>query len=127
MGISYNSDSQSKLHMDATDNLYIVLEGSKQFTLVSPIQGRFVSMKLSQLLYCLLLIDILKNQLHHNIILICLIYINKGYNLYIFHIFNYIYKRRSYIRLLLHLLYPLMACHFNLILISLGIIYHYMI
>lgn len=32
-------DSQSKLHMDATDNLYIVLEGSKQFTLIPPTQG----------------------------------------------------------------------------------------
>jgi hypothetical protein len=36
MGVARDRNSQSKLHMDATDNLYIVLEGSKHFSVISP-------------------------------------------------------------------------------------------
>jgi mannose-6-phosphate isomerase-like protein (cupin superfamily) len=36
MGVARDRDAQSKLHMDATDNLYVVLEGAKQFTIASP-------------------------------------------------------------------------------------------
>lgn len=36
MGVARHRDATSKLHMDATDNLYVVLEGSKHFSIVSP-------------------------------------------------------------------------------------------
>jgi len=36
MGVARDRDSQSKLHTDATDNLYVVLEGSKHFSVISP-------------------------------------------------------------------------------------------
>lgn len=46
MGYARNQDAQSKLHMDATDNLYVVLEGSKHFAIASPadaLQARTVA------------------------------------------------------------------------------------
>jgi hypothetical protein len=36
MGVARDRDSQSRLHMDATDNLYVVLEGRKHFAIASP-------------------------------------------------------------------------------------------
>mmetsp|Transcript_117651 Transcript_117651/g.230847 ORF Transcript_117651/g.230847 Transcript_117651/m.230847 type:complete len:663 (-) Transcript_117651:46-2034(-) len=39
MGVARDRDSQSKLHMDATDNLYVVLEGKKHFSIASPAEA----------------------------------------------------------------------------------------
>jgi hypothetical protein len=36
MGRAETRDAQSRLHMDATDNLYVLLEGTKQFSVLSP-------------------------------------------------------------------------------------------
>ena len=42
MGIARGGDSRSRLHMDATDNLYVVLQGAKNFVLVSPAHASHV-------------------------------------------------------------------------------------
>eukprot|EP01032_Pedospumella_encystans_P023966 gene23966-27119_t len=36
MGIARDRDAQSNMHLDATDNLYVMLEGQKHFSVISP-------------------------------------------------------------------------------------------